>query len=102
MEKLKLSKEIDINGEKVNEIDYDLDELKGSCIEGALKSLQKTGYIPAVPELDSVLHACIFAQASDLDYTDIQRLPVKDYMKAGTAVRNFLFADLDSSQQESI
>lgn len=102
MNKLVLSKEVEINGEKVNEIEYDFENLTGEAIENAMKTMQKTGYIPAVQEVDPILHAHIFADAAGLDYLDIKKLPMKDYLKVSGEVRNFFFADLVASQQQNI
>ena len=41
------------------------------------------------PELDTPFHAQLFAIASGLDYTDIQRLSMKDYVKATGIIRDF-------------
>lgn len=99
MSKLLLSKEVQINGENIKEIEYNLEDLTGEAIENAIKTMQKTGYVPTVQELDSIMHAYIFADAANLDYLDIRRLPMKDYLKATSEVRNFFFADLVDSQQ---
>ncbi|KMT23009.1 hypothetical protein [Clostridium cylindrosporum] len=102
MSVLKLSKVVSINGEEVKEIDYDFDDLKGDSIENAVKAMQKQGYVSTVQELDPILHAHIFAEASGLDYLDIKSLPAKDYLKCVSAVRDFLLTDSEVSQQENI
>lgn len=101
MSKLVLSKEYELNGAMVKEIEYNLDNLTGDTIENAFKTMQKVGYVPTVQELDAILHAHIFAEAANIDYLDIKRLPMKDYLKATGEVRNFFFADLVASQQQS-
>lgn len=102
MSKIQLSKEIEINGEKVNEIEYDLESLTGKNVQDSLKELQKTGYVPTVQELDGVFHSYLFAAASGLDPSDISRLSMKDYIKATGVVRDFFVKDTVDSQQVAI
>ncbi|WP_326514784.1 phage tail assembly protein [Clostridium intestinale] len=98
---LKLGKPVEINGEVVNEITYDLEELSGGAVENAMKALQKKGYVPTVQELDPIMQAHIFAEASGLDYEDIKRLKYKDYMRATGCVRDFFMVDSVDSQQKN-
>ncbi|MBO0555671.1 phage tail assembly protein [Clostridium botulinum] len=101
MSKLQLSKEVEINGELTKEIEYDFEDLNGDVMEVAIKELQKSGYVPSVQETDVLLHAHIFAQASQLDYSDVKRLGIRDYMKATSLVRNFFFEGLADLQEEN-
>lgn len=98
---LKLSKKILIDGEEKSEIQYDFDNLTGGAIETSIKDLQKTGYVPAVQEVDSLLHASLFAQAAGIDHEDIKRFGAKDYMKVVGLVRDFLLTDSEDSQQKN-
>ncbi|KNF08556.1 hypothetical protein CLPU_6c00420 [Gottschalkia purinilytica] len=102
MQELKLSKAININGEKTNSIQYDLDNLTGESIENAVKEMAKIGYVSTVQEVDSILHAHIFAEASGLDYQDMKRLGAKDYIKATGIIRNFFLEDVEDSHQDNI
>lgn len=90
---LKLSKPVEINGEKKISLEYDLESLTGSAIETASKAMQKKGYVATVQELDPILHAHIFAEAAGVDYEDIKRLSAKDYLKAVGTVRDFFLED---------
>lgn len=101
MAELKLTKPVDINGEKKKVIKYDLENLRGDSLENAIKELQKAGYVPTVQETDPLLHAHIFAEAAGIDYTDVRRLSLKDYMKATGVVRDFFFEDSEDSPQEN-
>lgn len=99
---LKLSKETDINGEKVKEIEYNFEDLRGDAVETAVKALQKEGYVPTVQEVDPLLQTHLFAQAAGLDYTDIKRLSAKDFLKAGGKVRDFFLEESEDLQQKNI
>lgn len=95
----KLSREVEINGEKVKNIEYDLDFLTGESVETSMKELAVASYVPSVQEVDPVLHTHLFAQAANLDYLDIKRLPFVDYIKAGNVIRNFFMRDVEDSLQ---
>lgn len=89
MAELKLNKPFDLDGEKVEKLDYDLDRLTGNDIERAITDLGKKGIIVAMHETDQRYHAMLFAIASGMSYEDVCRLPLKDFNKATTAVRDF-------------
>ena len=87
--RLTLSKPIMIDGEEKKYIDYDTDKLTGGSIEKAIQELVKRQVFVVSPEIDTVLHAQLFAFASGLDYLDINRLSMKDYAKATAIIRVF-------------
>lgn len=87
--RLKLTKPIMIDGEEKKYIDYNTDNLTGGSIEKAIQSLQQRQMVVITPELDTPFHAHLFAIASGLDYTDIQRLSMKDYVAATGIIRDF-------------
>lgn len=87
--RLKLSKPIMLDGEEKNYIDYNTDNLTGGSIEKAIQELAKRQRVVVALEIDTPLHAQLFAIASGLDYTDIQRLSMKDYVKATGIIRDF-------------
>lgn len=93
MTELKLKTPVDINGEKVDTISYDLDSLTGNDIERAITDLGKKGIIIAMVETDQRYHAMLFAIAAGIAYEDVTRLSVKDFTKATTAVRDFFLAE---------
>jgi hypothetical protein len=90
---LVLKKPVEINGEMVNEIKYDLESLTGNDVSDAIKMLAKHNTVVVMTETDQNYHAAIFAIASDLDYADIKRLSIKDYNKACNIVRDFFLEE---------
>lgn len=90
---LVLKKPIEIDGEKVDKIHYDLDELTGNDIERAITDLGKKGVIVAMVETDQRYHAMLFSIAAGIAYEDVNRLSLKDYSKATTTVRNFFLGE---------
>jgi len=89
MAKFKLSKPIDIDGKRLEELEYDLDEVTGADIENACKSIDKIGYVILAQETDPVLHAHIFAAAAGIAYEDMKRMNAKDFTRATAMVRDF-------------
>lgn len=90
--RLILSKSIMIDGEEKKYIDYNTDNLTGGSVEKAIQELQKRQMVVITPELDTPFHAQLFAIASGLDYTDIQRLSMKDHVKATGIIRDFFIS----------
>jgi hypothetical protein len=95
MDKYKLKKKAFINGQEVNEIEYDLENLTKSDIDNALMECIKSNHAVVVQETDNMFHAAIFAQAAGLSLNDLNALNAKDYLAIGSKVRNFLFLDLE-------
>lgn len=89
MDTLKLRKPFEHDGEMIEEINYDLDALTGNDVERAVSDLGKKGIVVTVAETDQRYHAMLFAIASGMSYEDVNRLPMKDFVKATTAVRDF-------------
>ena len=89
MEKLKLRKPFRLDGEDVEEIAYDLDNLTGNDVEHAIAALGKKGIIVTMVETDQRYHAMLFSIAAGIAYEDVNRLPMKDFTAATTAVRDF-------------
>jgi hypothetical protein len=99
---LKLGKSIKIDDKEVTEINYDLDNLMVNSIEIAIKELALAGHVVTFQESDSMLHAALFAQAAGLTLNDLRsQMTLKDYLKAGVIVRNFLFLGLEDSSVEN-
>lgn len=90
---LTLKKPIELDGEKVDKIAYDLDSLTGNDIERAITELGKKGIIVAMSETDQRYHAMIFAIAAGIAYEDVTRLSAKDFSKAVNAVRDFFLEE---------
>lgn len=91
--KLVLKKPVELNGETVTEIEYDLDSLTGNDVSDAIKMLAKHNIAVIMTETDQNYHAAIFAIASGLDFKDIQRLGLKDFNKACSLVRDFFLEE---------
>ena len=89
MAELKLRAPFELNGEKVEAIPYDLESLTGNDIERAITELGKNGVVVAMVETDQRYHAMLFSIAAGISYEDVKRLPVRDYQKATTLVRDF-------------
>lgn len=106
VQKLKLSKPIQIDGKEYNEIPYNLEDFTAKDKMNAGKIYKQDGGVISVQELDADYHLYLFAQAAAkadpaIDITDILRLSAKDSTKAEGIVRNFFFVDLERSQVKS-
>ena len=88
-EVLVLKKPVMIDGREVKEIKYNVEKLTGASIEKAIKDLAKRKIGVVMPESDTLLHCQLFAYASNLDYTDIQRFSMSDYINAISIIRGF-------------
>lgn len=99
MAKLELTKKIEVDGEEISSIEYDFDSLTGKDIKKSTTDLAKRGHGVTMPEFDTYLHAEVFAYASGLDYTDLERLGAKDYIRMLSLVRDF-FTSLEELQQK--
>ncbi len=98
---LKLRKAISIDGKNVTEINYDFDKLTGENIENVFKESTRSGYmVSASYELDPVIGGRMFAEASDLDFSDIKRLGVSDYSKVASIARDFFIIGLNGDQDD--
>lgn len=99
MEKLKLRKNIMVNGSEVSEIAYDFDNLTAQDKMNAGKAYKKSGNVISVQELDSDYHLFIFAEAvakanPDIDQKEVVLLlGAKDAARAEKLVRDFFFLD---------
>lgn len=102
---LKLSKPIDINGKKVNEIPYDIEGMTVKDKINAGKSMKTAGVpMSTAEELDPDYHMYLFAAAvtradSEIDITDVMRINAKDAQKGCREVRNFFYLDSEDLSQ---
>ncbi len=101
MFKLNLSKEVQINGKPTKEISYNLDSLTSDSLELALKQCAKNQHNVVIVETDSILHQTLFAISAGLSYNDLKVLSLKDAIKAGSLVRDFLFIDSECVSTEA-
>lgn len=98
MEKLKLTRPFKLDGEEVKELPYDLESITGVSVSNAFKNVTADRHLVTMQESDPMFHAAIFAEAANMDFGDVKRLPAKDFMHAGVLVRNFLYIDSEESQ----
>lgn len=96
-----LEKPILVNGEDVKEIKFDFDEMTGTNTENAFKNATKSGYIVSSSyELDPIIGVYMFAEAAKMNYSDLERMSLKDYIKAGTCAKYFFIQSLNGDQEE--
>lgn len=101
--KLVLKKPVMIDGEEFKEINYNFEDLTGENLEEVFKEAIKNGQIiSASYELDPVIGAMIFAEASNNAYMDIQRLGLADYSKASSLSREYLFKESSNEEKENL
>jgi len=98
---IKLPANFKIDGTIVKVLNYNLDDLQGDAVENATRALTATGYVVQVADLDTQLHASLFAEAAGVTFEDIKRLPMKTYMKTARITRDFLLNDSEESQKEN-
>lgn len=98
---LVLKKPIMIDGEETKEINYDFESLTGENLEEVFKEAIKSGHIiSASYELDPVIGAMMFAEASNNAYMDVQRFGLADYSKAASLARGYFFKESSDDQNE--
>lgn len=98
---LVLKKSIMIDGEETKEINYDFESLTGENLEEVFKEAIKSGHIiSASYELDPVIGAMMFSEASNNAYMDIQRFGLADYSKAASLARGYFFKESSDSEDE--
>lgn len=96
MESFKLSKPIDINGEKVTELPYNFEDMTARDKADATKAYKKAGNVVQVQELDPDYHLYLFAAAvkkakPSIEIEDVLRMSAKDASRAEALVRDFFF-----------
>ena len=97
MEKLRLMKPFMYNGEKLTEIEYDLESVTPAQYKAIIKRLQRKGHAVNVPELDGSVQQEYFAAATALQIpaTELNNLHIRDYMRMEQLVRAFFLTDSD-------
>ncbi|TCZ73056.1 hypothetical protein E0485_21805 [Paenibacillus albiflavus] len=96
MPELKLSKPIDINGEKVDKLTYNFEDMTARDKVEATKEFKKSANVVMMQEFDSDYHLYLFAAAvkkenTSIDTEDVLRMNAKDSIKAEALVRDFFF-----------
>jgi hypothetical protein len=98
-ETFKLSKPIKINGEEVNELPYDFENMTAKDKLNTGKKMKTAGIPCNMEELDADYHLYLFAEAvcvadRSIDTNDVLRMSAKDAQKAAQLARSFFFFDL--------
>ena len=106
---LKLGNPITINGKKVGELAYDLDEITAiQFAEADAKKMRasgsKGGNLSGAVELDYSLHlylgfAAITSVNPEYDISDLERIKGRDVMEVMKIGRNFIIKRGDDSQE---
>lgn len=99
---LKLSKPIQIDGNSVTELKYNLEDMTAQDKINAGREMTKDGYSTTVQELDSTYHLYLFAAAvkkenSGMLTQDLLRMSAKDSCKAEALVRDFFYLDSEDT-----
>lgn len=95
----KLTKSVDIDGEKKETLDYDFDNLTGKDINDMFGELAKSKHAMVGPyEMDPVVCAAAFAKAAQIDFMDLTRFSAKDYVRASNLGRNFFISGSNGTQ----
>ena len=90
MTKYTFSKPYTFEGKEYKELEFDLEELKGSDISAAKKELTAAGVFAPVPASDSDFSAILLARLVKLPREFFSGMPAKDYAKLTQEVSNFL------------
>jgi hypothetical protein len=95
-EVFKLTKSIDINGEKLSELPYNFEDMTARDKSDATKAFKRSGNVVSVQELDPDYHIYLFAAAvkkenSSIEIDDVLRMSARDASKAEGLVRDFFF-----------
>jgi hypothetical protein len=97
---LKLSKPFDVNGEKITQIEFDLDSVKPIQYINLIARLSKKEEI-SVPELNINVQIGYFSLACGIPVSDLKRMPsTKDFSVACSKVRSFLLGASDTESTE--
>jgi hypothetical protein len=97
---LKLSKPFDVNGEKISQIEFDLDSVKPIQYINLIARLSKKEEI-SVPELNINVQIGYFSLACGIPVSDLKRMPsTKDFSVACSKVRSFLLGASDTENTE--
>lgn len=86
----KFKKPAKIDGEIVETIKYDFNEITGENVRKARSELGKRGYVVSVKELDECYHAALFAEAAGITYADVERFSMADYTAVASIASAFL------------
>lgn len=90
--KYTFTKPYEFEGKTYNELEFDLEGMKGSDFAEAKKQFAKMGNFAAVPSADSEFCAVLLSRLAKVPLEFFEGLPVKDYCALTQSVSNFLLA----------
>lgn len=102
--KLKLTKPIMINGEEVNELTYDFENMTARDKLNIGKRIKQDGIPVSVEELDTDYHFYVFAGAvtkanPDIDISELMVLNARDAQRGASLARNFFYLDSETMEE---
>lgn len=83
-------KPYEFEGKTYNELEFDLEGMKGADFAAAKRQFAKSGSFVAVPTADSEFCAVLLARLTKQPLEFFESLPVKDYCSLTQSVSNFL------------
>jgi hypothetical protein len=89
MAKMVLTKPLEYEGKKYEELEYDLEGLTGDDLLTAEAVINASGAIVPIVDLSKAYNAAVFARAAKIDYAMMRKLSAKDFSRATTAVMAF-------------
>lgn len=92
MTKYTFDKPYEFEGKTYNEIEFDLESLKGSDIAAVKKRFSASGNYAPIPALDSEFCALILAHLVKQPIEFFSSMPARDYCNLTQQVTNFLSA----------
>lgn len=87
--KYELSKPYEFEGKVYEEIELDLESLKGSDMSAVKKQFTAMGHRSMAPVFDADYCALVAARASKLPIEFFNEMPAKDYVEVTATVTNF-------------
>lgn len=90
MDKLILSKPLEYEGKRYEELPYNLKSLTGEDLLTAEAEMTAAGAVVPIADLSKAYTAAVFARAAKIDYAMMRKLSAKDFTRATTIVMGFL------------
>ncbi len=87
--KFTLTKEIELNGNMVSELEIDLDSLSVKDLSEAKTEWMRAGGFSPMPTLDMDFNMRCVAKALNVPFEDLQSMSGKDYMRLSQEVTGF-------------
>lgn len=97
---IKLKKQFDYENYHLNEINLNLERLRGSDMVRATKALTEMGHICSFKQMDDVYCGLLASYAAHIPFAVLERLPAQVYSQVVAEVSNFLLG-VDSGETET-